>query len=178
MRKIIAAEYLTLDGIMSDPAWTAPYWSEELAKWQYELLFQSDLLLMGRVTYDGMSKAWPQMTDTGDFGERMNSLPKLVPTSTLKHLEWNATAVQNDLYETIKRYKETSGENILIYGSGTLVRSLMPHDLIDEYRLMIHPVVLGEGMRLFSNGVQGKFKLAEAKTTSTGVAVLTYRRNP
>lgn len=175
MRKIVAAEYVTLDGVMSDPAWTGPYWSPELAAWQHELLFQSDLLLLGRVTYEGMSKAWPQMTDTGDFGERMNALPKLVPTNTLKDLSWNAVAVHGDVYTEIRRHKAMPGQHMLIYGSGQLVRSLMKEGLIDEYRLMVHPVVLGAGARLFSDGIEGKFKLADTKTTSTGVVVMTYQ---
>ena len=174
MRKIIAAEYLSLDGIMSDPAWTGPYWSDELAKLQHELLFQSDLLLLGRVTYDGMSKAWPQMKE-GDFGERMNSIPKLVATKTLKDLEWNATAIQGDVYEEIRKLKQESGQHILIYGSGVLLQSLMQQNLIDEYRLMVNPVVLGQGARLFAEGIQTKLKLTETKTTTTGVAVLTYQ---
>ena len=174
MRKIIAAEYLTLDGIMSDPAWTVPYWSDELAALQEELFNECDLLLLGRITYDGMSKAWPAMADApGAAG--MNSIPKLVATRTLTQLEWNAGAIQGDLVEALEKVKQQSGKNILIYGSGELVRSLMKHDLIDKYRLMVYPIVLGQGKRLFVEGSETTLTLTNSVTTDKGVNVLTYQ---
>jgi dihydrofolate reductase len=174
MRKIIAAEYLTLDGVMSDPAWTVPYWSDELAALQEELFNECDLLLLGRITYDGMSKAWPAMADApGAAG--MNSIPKLVATRTLTQLEWNAGAIQGDLVEALEKVKQQSGKNILIYGSGELVRSLMKHDLIDEYRLMVYPIVLGQGKRLFVEGSETTLTLNNSVTTDKGVIVLTYQ---
>jgi dihydrofolate reductase len=139
MRKIIAAEYLTLDGVMSDPAWTMPYWSDELAKIQDKLNRESDLLLLGRITYDGMSKAWPTMPDV-EGADRMNALPKLVATRTLTQLEWNAVAIQGD-----------------------------------EYRLMVYPVVLGKGKRLFSEDSETTLVLTNSITTDKGVVVLTYQ---
>jgi dihydrofolate reductase len=174
MRKIIAAEYLTLDGVMSDPAWTVPYWSDELAALQENLFNECDLLLLGRITYDGMSKAWPAMADEpGAAG--MNSIPKLVATRTLTQLEWNAQAIQGDVVEALEKVKQQSGKNILMYGSGALVRSLMKHDLIDEYRLMVYPIVLGQGKRLFDDGAQTTLTLTNSVTTDKGVNVLTYQ---
>ncbi len=174
MRKIIAAEYLTLDGVMSDPAWTMPYWSDELAKIQDKLNRESDLLLLGRVTYDGMSKAWPTMPDV-EGADRMNALPKLVATRTLTQLEWNAVAIQGDVIEELRKVKQQPGQHILIYGSGALVRSLLKHDLIDEYRLMVYPVVLGKGKRLFSEDSETTLVLTNSITTDKGVVVLTYQ---
>ena len=175
MRKIIAAEYLSLDGVMEEPRWTGPYWNDELAKLQHDLLFSSDALLMGRVTYQGMSQAWPSSSDEQGFADRMNSLPKHVATRTLRDLEWNASPIQGDVAEELKNLKERPGQTILIYGSATLVQSLMPHDLIDEYRLMVCPVVVGTGKRLFTDGNEAKLKLVDTKTTSAGVAILSYQ---
>ncbi len=174
MRKIIAAEYVTLDGVMSDPAWTVPYWSDELAQLQDELISQCDTLLLGRVTYDGMSQAWPQMGDVPG-ADRMNSIPKLVPTHTLNNLEWNATAIVGNVFNELREYKARAGRDILIYGSGTLVRSLMQNDLIDEYRLMVFPVVLGEGQRLFTENHSATLQLTHTVSTDKGVVVLTYQ---
>ena len=91
MRQVTLSEYISLDGVLTDPAWTAPYWADDIAAFKYAELFSSDLLLLGRVTYQGFAAAWPNMEGTGDFGERMNSLPKLVASRSLQHAEWNAT---------------------------------------------------------------------------------------
>jgi dihydrofolate reductase len=174
MRKIVAATYLSLDGVMEDPSWTAPYWNEELAAVQHRLLFESDALLLGRLTYQGFAQAWPSMTDADGFADRMNSLPKYVATTTLSQLEWNASVVRGDVTEEVQRLKQAPGQNILLYASGTLVRSLLSSGLIDEYRLMVHPMVLGHGKRLFEEGSEVKLRLKGVQTTSTGVAVMTY----
>ena len=177
MRKIIVSEYVSLDGIMEEPgAWSFDFWSEEAAKFKYDELFASDTLLLGRVTYAGFAKAWPTMEGTGDFGERMNSLPKYVVSSTLKQAEWNnSRLIQGNAVEEIARLKQEPGQDILLAGSGALVRSLMPHGLIDEYRLMVHPVVLGSGKRLFPEGSEKLvLKLVETRAFSSGVVVLTY----
>ncbi len=175
MRKIVAAEYLTLDGVMEEPAWTAPYWSDELGKLQHDLLFASDALLLGRVTYEGFAKAWPDMKDEAGFAERMNSLPKHVASTTLKELEWNASLIEGNVVEAVKTLKQQKGENLLIYGSATLVQTLMQHGLIDEYRLMIYPLSLGAGKRLFAEGSEAKLKLVDTQTTDEGVVILTYQ---
>ena len=176
MRKVIAAEYLSLDGIMSDPAWTSPYFNDELASAQRELLFQSDLLLQGRVTYEGMSSAWMKSSDEQGFTDRMNALPKRIATHSSAELTWNATAIQGDVPAEVERLRQQNGGHVLIYGSGQLVRSLMQRDLIDEFRLIVCPVVVGSGQHLFTDGVQATLSLVDITTTSTGVALMTYRR--
>lgn len=174
MRKVIVAEYVSIDGVMEEPRWTAPYWNHELADLQRDLNFSSDALLLGRKTYQGFAQAWPNMTDPDEFASRMNTMPKYVASRTLQSLEWNASLLQGDVVAAVRELKQQSGGNLLIYGSGELVRSLMTHDLIDEFRLMIHPVVLGKGMPLFG-GSTANLKLVDSKNTSTGVSVLTYQ---
>ena len=176
MRKVIAAEYVSLDGVMEEPSWTGPYFNEEVAKFQYDLLFASDALLLGRVTYQGFAAAWPSMTDEVGFADRMNTLPKFVASTTLEEAEWNASLIKGNVAEEVSRLKQQSGQDILIYGSSDLVRTLMQNDLIDEYRLMVQPVVLGSGKRLFGDESNTTaLRLVDATTTSTGVVVLTYQ---
>ena len=174
MRKVIAAEYVSIDGVMEEPRWTAPYWNHELADLQRDLNFSSDALLLGRKTYQGFAQAWLNMTDPDEFASRMNTMPKYVASRTLQSLEWNASLLRGDVVAAVRELKQQSGGNLLIYGSGELMRSLMTHDLIDEFRLMIHPVVLGKGMPLFG-GSTANLKLVDSKNTSTGVSVLTYQ---
>lgn len=178
MRKVIAAIYLSLDGVMENPAWTVPYWDEDLAKLQRDLNFSSDALLLGRVTYEGFAAAWPGMKDEEGFADRMNSLPKYVASRTLQTAEWNASILQGDVAQEVAQLKQQPGENILLYGSAELVRYLLQHNLIDEYRLMVHPVVVGSGKQLFQAGTQANMQLLDTKTTSTGVVVLTYQPAP
>ncbi|UOQ65843.1 dihydrofolate reductase family protein [Hymenobacter volaticus] len=179
MRKVIAAIYLSLDGVMESPTWTVPYWDEDLARLQRDLNFASDALLLGRVTYEGFAAAWPGMKDEEGFADRMNSLPKFVASRTLKTEEWNASILQGnvaqEVAQEVAQLKQQPGENILLYGSAELVRYLLQHNLIDEYRLMVHPVVVGSGKRLFQDGAQADMQLLDTKTTSTGVVVLTYQ---
>ncbi len=177
MRKLVVAEYVSLDGVMEEPSWTGPYFNEEVAKFQFDLLFASDALLLGRVTYQGFAAAWPSMTDEEGFADRMNSLPKFVVSTTLEEVEWNnSSLIKGNVAEEVSRLKQQPGQDILIYGSGDLVHTLMQHDLIDEYRLMVHPVVLGGGKRLFGEGSDTKaLRLVETKTFSSGVVVLSYQ---
>ncbi len=175
MRKVIAAMYLSLDGVMENPAWTGPYFNDEVAKFQYDTLFESDTLLLGRVTYQGFAAAWPSMTDEQGFADRMNSLPKFVASTTLETAEWNATLIRANVVDEITQLKQQPGQHLLIYGSGELVRTLMLHNLIDEYRLLVHPVVLGSGKRLFDERSTASLKLTDTKITSSGVAILTYQ---
>lgn len=174
--KVVAAEYVSVDGVMEEPAWTMEFWDDELGKAQYDLLFASDALLLGRVTYQGFAAAWPTMEGTGEFGERMNGMPKYVASRTLTEMEWNATLIAGDVAEAVSGLKQQPGQNLLIYGSADLVDTLMRHNLIDEYRLMLHPVIVGKGKRLFKDGIATTtLKLADTKTTGTGVVILTYR---
>jgi dihydrofolate reductase len=176
MRKVVVTEYVSLDGVMDEPGtWSFPFFNDEAAKFKYDELFASDALLLGRVTYQGFAAAWPTMTDTGDFGERMNSMPKYVASRTLDTVEWNASLIKGDVAEEVAKLKQQPGQDILVAGSGELVHTLMQHDLIDEYRLMLHPIVLGSGKRLFREGSDTKtLRLVETKPFSSGVVILTY----
>ena len=175
MRNVVVTEYVTLDGVMEEPGWTAPYWNDEIAKFKFDELFSSDALLLGRVTYQGFAEAWPSMTDEQGFADRMNSLPKYVASTTLEAAEWNASLIKGNVAEEVSKLKQQPGQNLLVYGSGELVHALMQHNLIDEYRLLVYPVVLGSGKRLFKDGSTTTLKLVETKTFSSGVVALTYQ---
>jgi dihydrofolate reductase len=186
MRRIVASEFVTLDGVMEAPggefhpdgkgAWTFDFFDDEAGKFKFDELFAADALLLGRVTYEHFAKAWPSMTDETGFADRMNSLPKFVASTTLTApLEWNATLIEGNVADEVSKLKQQSGQEILIFGSADLVHTLMRHDLIDEYRLMVFPVVLGSGKRLFRDGVAKlALRLVETKTFGSGVAVLSY----
>ncbi len=186
MRKVVVSEYVTLDGVMEDPGgaegfehggWSFQFWNEEAAKFKFDELFTSDALLLGRVTYQGFAKAWPSMTDEAGFADRMNSLPKFVVSTTLEEVAWNnSRLIKGNIAEEVYKLKQQPGQDILIAGSGELVHTLMQHDLIDEYRLMVYPVVLGSGKRLFRDGSDTTvLRLVETKTFSSGVVVLSYQ---
>jgi len=175
MRKIVASEYVTLDGVMENPQWTVPFRNDEGARFKHAELFASDALLLGRVTYQGFAAAWPTSTDEQGFADRMNSLPKFVASTTLDTLEWNASLIKGDVPAAVSKLKQQPGGDILIYGSADLVNTLLQHDLIDEYRLMVHPLVLGHGKRLFRDGNAMKtLQFMKAETLSSGVVVLFY----
>ena len=178
MRKLKLAMYVSLDGVVEEPAWTGPFWNDELSGLQEAYLYSSDALVLGRVTYEGFAAAWPGMEEsTGDFGRKMNSMPKFVASRTLKDAEWNASIIEGDLSDAVATLKEGSGGDLLIYGSGTLVDELTARGLIDEYRLMVHPVLVGDGKRLFTDSTPTTLRLADSVVTATGVAVLTYERS-
>ncbi len=174
MRKVIVTEFLTLDGVYEDSTpWQRGY-SPDDGGFKHDELFQSDALLLGRVTYEGFAKYWPTATGTGDFGERMNSLPKFVATTTRKSLEWNATALGGDVVAAVEALKRQEGRNLLVYGSGTFVQTLLRHGLVDELRLMVYPLVLGSGKRLFSGGDRLPLNLVASRDLGAGVLLLTY----
>src|SRR5215212_1796191 len=176
MRRVVLAMYVSLDGVVEEPAWTSEFWNDELAKYQYDQLFASDALLLGRVTYQGFAAAWPSMTDEAGFADRMNSLPKYVASTTLDDAEWNASLIKENVAEEVARLKQQPGQDILIYGSADLVHTLMQHDLIDEYRIWVHPIVLGSGKRLFRGGSDTTvLRLVDTKTFGSGVVVLSYQ---
>jgi dihydrofolate reductase len=182
MRRIVAAEYLSLDGVTDDPGpagayehrgWTVPYWNDDIENWQTDQLFASDALLLGRVTWDEFVASWPLRS--GDpFTDRMNSLPKFVASTTLQEpLEWNSTLLTGDVVGAVAKLKEQPGDDLLIYGSSALVNTLLPHGLIDEYRFMIYPVVLGTGRRFFhDDNDKTTLALKRTETSSTGVTML------
>jgi dihydrofolate reductase len=174
MGKLFAVEYVTLDGVFEDPAWSGPYFNEELANWQNENLMETDALLLGRKTYEGFKASWPQMEEeTGDFGKKMNSMGKHVATTTLTEPEWNAQFIQGDVAEAVAKLKTEPG-TLMIAGSAALLNYLTKHNLIDEYRIMVYPVVVGEGRKLWDEGTKVALKLTKTFTTASGVEVLTY----
>ena len=177
MRKLVVTEYLTLDCVFEEPGkWSFDWWGEEAMLYKRDELFSSDVQLLGRITYEGFAKAWPTMPDTGDFGERMNSMLKYVVSTTLTHADWqNSTILSKNNVEEVQKLKEQPGQNILVAGSGKLVQTLLQHRLVDELRFMVHPVVLGSGKRLFPEGTeQYKLRLLETKAFKSGIVVLHY----
>jgi dihydrofolate reductase len=179
LRKLVVSEFVSLDGVVEDPpGWTFQFGSEEQNKFKFDELAAADALLLGRVTYEGFAAAWPQMEEqTGEYGAWMNGYPKHVVSTTLQEpLEWNnSRLIQGDVAERVAELKQGSGGDILVFGSGTLVDTLLQNDLVDEYRLMIFPVVVGTGKRLFREGGDTKpMRLIDTKTFSSGVVVLTY----
>jgi dihydrofolate reductase len=186
VRRLVASEFISLDGVMEDPSWTFQFGSEEQEQYKFEELFASDALLLGRVTYEGFASAWPRMMEQYEgprraalekFTDRMNNLAKYVVSTTLEDpLEWNnSTMIKGDVAEAVADLKQQPGQDILIGGSGDLVNTLMGHDLIDEYRLMVFPVVVGGGKRLFREGSATRtLKLIATRTFGSGVVVLTY----
>jgi dihydrofolate reductase len=184
MRKLRVSTLVTLDGVIQDPGgfgetehggWANPYFSDDARQEAYEQLLASDYFLCGRVTFELMSKTWGKIKG-GPYLDRMNSIPKLVASRTLKEpLEWNATLIRGDVPREIARLKQEPGKDIEMYGSATLMQTLMKHNLIDEYRICVHPLVIGEGTRLFTQGGQPtKLRLVGTKTQSSGVVVLAY----
>ena len=179
MRNVIAVELGSLDGVMESPEeWAFSYSDDEMEEANASGMAASDALLMGRVTYEQMVAYWPNQPGGVPMVDYINSVSKYVVSTTLEEpLEWNnSTLIKGDVAEEIARLKRQPGENITILGSGTLVRSLLRGDLIDELRLMVHPVVLGSGKRLFEDG-HGRqaLELVDSKTFSTGVLYLTYQ---
>jgi dihydrofolate reductase len=173
MGRIVAVEYLTLDGVFENPSWTQPYFDEAVGAFQAEAMQWADALLMGRVTYDGMSQAWPAMgNDPSNGSDIMNSIGKYVPTTTLTDPTWNATFLSGDVVKAVTELKANK-ENLLIYGSGQLSETLRAAGLIDEYRLLICPIVLGEGHRLFTEGFPSTFTVTNSQTAASGMVLLT-----
>ena len=185
MRKLVVSEFVSVDGVIEDPGgaeksahggWTMPYWSDEIGKFKLDELFASDALLLGRVTYQGFAAAWPAMTDEAGFADRMNNLPKFVASTTLHELEWNNSHLLNgNVAEEVSKLKDQPGQDILVSGSRALAQMLMQHHLVDEYHLLIYPVVLGSGKRLFGDSSDmTALRLAETTAFSSGVVLLTY----
>ena len=177
MRKLVVSEFVSLDGVMQDPGWTFEFGSEDRDQFKFDEMAAADALLLGRVTYEGFAAAWPQMEEqTGEYGIWMNGYPKHVVSATLEEpLEWkNSTLVKGDIAEEVRRLKDQPGKDILIFGSADLVNALMQHDLIDEYRLMVFPVVVGSGKRLFGENETKTLRHTKTQTFDSGAVVLTY----
>ena len=185
MGRIVVTEFVSLDGVMEDPGGAEDFqhggWSfefsrgEEGDKFKLDEAFESEALLLGRVTYEGFAAAWPSRE--GGFADKFNTMPKYVVSSTLEEPEWNNTTVlEGDVVEEVSKLKQAVDGDIVVHGSARLVQTLVEHDLVDELRLMVFPVVLGSGKRLFGETSDKKrLKLAESKTVGDGVGILIYQ---
>jgi dihydrofolate reductase len=186
MGKIVVTEFVSLDGVMEDPGGSENFkhgaWSFEIERGpegeQFKLdeTMSSDALLLGRVTYEGFADAWPSRE--GDFADKFNTMPKYVVSSKLADPEWtNSTVLEGDLADEITRLKRQYDGDIVVHGSAQLVQGLLDRDLVDELRLMVYPVVLGAGKRLFGETSDKKrLRLAESRVVGDGVAILVYER--
>jgi dihydrofolate reductase len=183
VRRLIVTEFVSLDGVMEAPGgepthphagWVFDFMGEEQQRYKLEETLEAESLLLGRVTYDGFSAAWPERD--GEFADKMNAMPKHVVSSTLTAPEWNNTEVIS--LDDVPGLKEGAGGPILVGGSCTLVHALLGEGLIDGLRLMVFPVTLGSGKRVFPSDSPAKsvFKLADSRAFETGVVVLTYER--
>lgn len=172
MRNLIVTEFLSLDGVMENPGWTFPYWNDEISQFKSEE-DAADALLLGRVTYEGFAVAWPQSKDEG--APYFNSVRKYVVSTTLDKAEWNnSRIIKGNVVEEISNLKQQDGQDIIVHGSAALVQTLMQHDLVDRYRLLVYPVIVGKGKRLFDEGSAATLKLVQAKALSGGVTALVY----
>jgi len=189
MGKIVVTEFVSMDGVIEDPGGSEDYehggWSfqldrgEEGNKFKLDETMATDALLLGRVTYEGFADAWPSRE--GEFADKFNHMPKFVVSTTLDNPEWNnSTVIRGDVGAEVGKLKEQFANDVVVHGSAQLVNTLKEQDLVDEYRLMVFPVVLGKGKRLFSDGGDlTPLKLSEAKQVgSDGVIILTYQRAP
>ena len=185
MRKLTVSTLVTLDGVVQDPGgfgetqdggWAGPYFDDEAGRLAFEQVLASDVFLLGRETYALFKQYWTRVHE-GDYAARINSMPKLVASTTLHEpLVWNARLIEGDIAEAITNLKREDGGKILMYGSPTLMRTLAAHDLVDEYKLWIHPIILGGGKRLFADGFdKSSLELVDVTSLSTGVVILTYR---
>jgi dihydrofolate reductase len=183
MAKLIATEFVTLDGVMEAPGgepshphsgWVFDFMGKEQEEFKLQEVLEAGSQPIGRVTYESFAGAWPQRS--GPFAEKMNSMPKHVVTSTLEELEWeNSTPIGGDVVAAVEELKQGDGDSILVAGSRTLVHTLIENDLVDELRLMVFPVILGSGKRLFPESPDKRtLELTETQTFASGVQVNTY----
>jgi len=185
MGRIVVTEFVSLDGVMEDPGGSENFgqggWSFKISrgdegdKFKLDETFASDALLLGRVTYEGFAEAWPSRE--GEFADKFNNMPKYVVSSTLDEPEWqNSTVLKGDVVEEVGKLKQEQDGDIVVHGSARLVQTLIEHDLVDELRLMVYPVVLGSGKRLFGETSDGKpLRLVDSKVVGDGVAILIYK---
>jgi dihydrofolate reductase len=180
MRKVIASEIVSLDGVVESPQkWHFPYFNDEMGEAIGAAMAASDAMLLGRVTYEEFAAFWPSQEGSDEDQETtdyMNNTPKFVVSKTLEEpLEWNnSTLIKDNIVEEITNLKQQDGKDIAVHGSATLVQTLMQHDLVDRYRLLVYPVVVGKGKRLFKEGIPATLKLLESQSFSSGVVALVY----
>jgi dihydrofolate reductase len=183
MRKVIESTHVSLGGEIGSPQWAFPYLNEEHNDYAKRLLFAADALLLGRLTYEGLSAAYPAMDGSNsgvpsDFIERMNSIPKYVASTTLRETTWNATVIDGDVASFVTDLKQQPGGNIVKYGNGPLDATLMEHGLIDEFHLLVTPVAIGRGQHLFEHiDTAPALNLVDVTRFSNGVVILTYTPN-
>ena len=179
MGTLIAVEYVSLDGVMEEPGWSAPYFNDEVASFQADNLAEADALLLGRVTYEGFSAAWPNMeAETGEFGAKMNTMPKHVVTVSRDMPVWNSTFISEGepgaIVRAVNELKQQPG-TLLLEGSADLFTLLTEYGVIDEYRLMVYPVIVGTGKKLWADGLTPRaLSLTKSVITTSGVAILSY----
>jgi dihydrofolate reductase len=177
MRKVIAGLFISLDGVVEAPQdWHFPYFNDEMGEAVAAQAAAADTMLLGRRTYQEFAAFWPNQSSDEPFADVMNNTPKLVASTTLKEVEWqNSTLIEGDVVQALKRIKAQPGKAISITGSPTLVRSLLRAGVLDELRLLVHPIVVGHGKRLFEAEEQPiPLRLMEATTFKTGVQAMTY----
>ena len=185
MRKIIVTEFITLDGVIEAPGgnetphphggWQFKYSAPETGKYKIDELASVDSLLLGRTTYEVFAAFWPGQTDEA-FANPINRMPKYVVSSSLQKVEWNNSHILRDLAGDVAALKKSDGGDILVYGSATLVKALLHHDLIDELRLMVFPLSIGGGLRLFDDNRElKKFRLKHSRAFDNGVLILEYQ---
>ena len=179
MRKIVAGLFISLDGVTESPdQWHFPYFNDEMGEAVGTQMAASDTMLLGRVTYQEFAGYWPHQNSADvPVADFMNNTPKVVVSTTLDAVAWqNSTLIKENVVEELTKLKQQPGKDISITGSSTLVRSLLRDGLLDELQLLVHPIVVGRGKRLFPDGTeQLPLELVAAKTFSTGVLALTYR---
>jgi dihydrofolate reductase len=185
MGRIVVTEFVSLDGVIEAPGGGEDYphagWTFEIdrgeqgEKFKLDETMEAEALLLGRTTYEGFAAAWPSME--GEFADKFNNMPKYVVSSTLQNPEWtNSTVLSGDLVEEVSKLRQGPGGDIFVHGSARLVQALVENDLVDELRLMVFPVILGSGKRLFGEASDKKsLKLVDSKTVGDGVAILVYQ---
>ena len=175
--RLVATEYVSLDGVFEEPGrWSSPWFDEDAIQFKAAELEAADAQLLGRKTYEGFARAWPTMEGTGEFGVKMNTMPKYVVSSTLRNPTWtNTTVLSGDVASAVGELKKKPGRDLLLAGSGQLFNALVRENVIDVYRLMVHPVVLGKGPRLFSGeGARRELTPVDVKRFGKGIVVLEY----
>lgn len=184
MARIVVTEFVSLDGVIEDPGGSEDFkhggWSfeiergEEGDKFKLDEAFEADALLLGRVTYEGFADAWPERE--GEFADKFNSMPKYVVSSTLEDPRWsNSTVLEGDVADSVAKLRDETDGTIVVHGSGQLVQALLEHGIVDELRLMVFPVVLGSGKRLFGETSDKRpLRLTKSQTVGDGVEILIY----
>ncbi|TML23464.1 MAG: dihydrofolate reductase [Actinobacteria bacterium] len=182
MGRVVATEFVSLDGVMEDPGgaedfehggWTFEFENAGGMQFKLDEALATEALLLGRVTYEGFAAAWPSRD--GDFADKFNSMPKYVVSSTLRNPEWNnSKVVEGELAEGVSKLKQEVDGDIVVHGSAQLVQGLLERDLVDELRLMVFPVVLGSGKRLFGESGKKRLRLVDSKVVGDGIAIQVY----